>query len=431
MKKMKLFFVLTLSVFALCSFIDFTSSGPGKIYTKDDVGIGVVNPLSALDIMAQEGKDAGVLISSRGKGNAYLNLFTARPDETQSIWSGTAGSGNQGWNLMARNIDYTDPRFAGNLYLSYWDDSKQITPLSFDHKTGFLGIRNRLNPAAALDVNGDIKFNSTLLTGTDKRLNIYSNSNFDNSRSWIELWGDHEQRAGELALAGTYISLRTNSTTSGGGTERMRITSDGRFGLGTSKPLEQFQLGDKWTFHDGGSKFIGYNVHWQNSAQAHRRIADGAASQLRFESDGSLTLQTAAPGSAGESPAFKIGMTVQNNGQVGFGTDQIPNGFKLAANGKIICEELQVQLSQNWPDYVFADDYELPTLEEVSRSIKENGHLPGLPSAKEIEANGGFEIGEMQRLMMEKMEEMTLYMIDLKEKNEALQNRVNKLETRS
>ena len=97
------------------------------------------------------------------------------------------------------------------------------------------------------------------------------------------------------------------------------------------------------------------------------------------------------------------------------------------AHDAAICEELRVKLSQNWPDYVFAEDYELMSLEEVEQSIKENGHLPGIPSAAEVEKEGGIEVGEMQRLMLEKMEEMTLHLIELKKENEQLRKELQEL----
>lgn len=111
----------------------------------------------------------------------------------------------------------------------------------------------------------------------------------------------------------------------------------------------------------------------------------------------------------------------RGGGGVRIGAKNIPAGYKLSVDGKVICEELKVQLSQNWPDYVFQEDYDLPTLKEVAASIETLGHLPGIPSAASIEAEGGIEIGEMQRKMMEKIEELTLYMIDMSEKMEKLE----------
>jgi len=120
----------------------------------------------------------------------------------------------------------------------------------------------------------------------------------------------------------------------------------------------------------------------------------------------------------------------RKEGNVGIGTVQIPVGYKLAVAGKMIAEEVKVQLKANWPDYVFTKDYSLPTLKEVENHIKEKGHLPNIPSAKEVEANKGIELGEMNRKLLEKVEELTLYTIQqekqLKKQSEEL-NELKKL----
>ena len=120
---------------------------------------------------------------------------------------------------------------------------------------------------------------------------------------------------------------------------------------------------------------------------------------------------------------------------VGVGTSSIASGYKFAVRGKAICEELKVQLYANWPDYVFAKNYTLPSLQNVEAHIQEKGHLPNMPSAKNIEAEKGFEVGEMTRLQQEKIEELYLYIIQmnkeleaLKAQNQQLNAKINALE---
>ena len=107
--------------------------------------------------------------------------------------------------------------------------------------------------------------------------------------------------------------------------------------------------------------------------------------------------------------------------QVTIGTSiAVPGTYKLGVGGRIICEELKVKLqSAGWPDYVFANNYKLKPLEEVENFIKINKHLPNIPSAQVIDKEG-LEVGEMQRRMMEKIEELTLYVIDLKKEIDIL-----------
>jgi hypothetical protein len=92
-----------------------------------------------------------------------------------------------------------------------------------------------------------------------------------------------------------------------------------------------------------------------------------------------------------------------------------PTGYSFSVNGKAICEELKIQ-ANNWPDYVFHHDYKLESLGELREYIKENNHLPDILRQLMWKKNG-IEIGEMQKRMMEKIEEPTLYVLQLEEKN--------------
>lgn len=112
-------------------------------------------------------------------------------------------------------------------------------------------------------------------------------------------------------------------------------------------------------------------------------------------------------------------MRMAANGNVTIGTSLIPTAYKLAVGGKIIAEELKVQLQAQWPDYVFNKDYKLPTLSEVEKHIQKNGHLVNVPSACEIETNG-FEVGNMAKIQQEKIEELTLYLIQQNKEIEEL-----------
>lgn len=96
-------------------------------------------------------------------------------------------------------------------------------------------------------------------------------------------------------------------------------------------------------------------------------------------------------------------------------------GYKLAVAGKTITEEVKVALIENWPDYVFGDSHELRTLNEVENFIAKNKHLPEIPSETEVTENG-INLGEMDSKLLKKIEELTLYMIEINK-------RVNQLET--
>ncbi len=156
-----------------------------------------------------------------------------------------------------------------------------------------------------------------------------------------------------------------------------------------------------------------------------------------------IGIRTNAP-----DPAFDVdikgstradgGLTVSNHAVIGatlrIGSTPVPAGYRLSVDGNVICEELRVLLSPSWPDYVFAGDYHLMPLEEVEASIQQQGRLPGVPSAEVIDKEG-LPVGAITANQQEKIEEAFLHLIelnkqmkDLREENERLKARLEKLE---
>jgi hypothetical protein len=104
-------------------------------------------------------------------------------------------------------------------------------------------------------------------------------------------------------------------------------------------------------------------------------------------------------------------------GNVGIGTVDNVNWqlatstYKLAVNGSAVATSMTVKLNANWPDYVFKKDYQLASLEEVKTYIDQNHHLPEMPSEEQV-AKDGLNLGEMNKLLVKKVEELTLYLIE-------------------
>lgn len=117
---------------------------------------------------------------------------------------------------------------------------------------------------------------------------------------------------------------------------------------------------------------------------------------------------------------------------MGIGTRHIPTGYKLAVDGNVIAEQVRVELSDGsgaWPDFVFDPNYNLMPLADLASYLKKNKHLPDVPSADEI-ALDGINLGEMDRVLLQKIEELTLHMIHLSEQNNELKKEVDKLKKR-
>lgn len=186
-----------------------------------------------------------------------------------------------------------------------------------------------------------------------------------------------------------------------GANERMRIDGDGLVGIGTSNPAYQLDVrGDRIRLKENETN------HWV----AFR--TDGIAVDLGF---GNTNLYV-TPQNEGEKifldPFEKSGVTI--------GTTDLPDGYSLAVDGSVICEGLSVLMSSDWPDYVFEEGYELRSLAELEAFIEENGHLPNVPPANTIKEHG-LDVAEVQLKMMEKIEELTLYILQQEQRIQELE----------
>ena len=157
-----------------------------------------------------------------------------------------------------------------------------------------------------------------------------------------------------------------------------------------------------------GQAGFGATVEFYSNATALGDIYATPEKELKFRTNGTT-----------------LAMTIDENQNVGIGT-AAPQS-KLAVDGKIIAEEVQVEMSGNWPDDVFAADYNLMPLSALAAYIAANGHLPEVPSAEDVAADG-LSLGASQALLLKKIEELTLHMIEMQKVNELLIKRVATLE---
>ncbi|NML21090.1 hypothetical protein HHL16_09410 [Pseudoflavitalea sp. G-6-1-2] len=112
-------------------------------------------------------------------------------------------------------------------------------------------------------------------------------------------------------------------------------------------------------------------------------------------------------------------MRISSNGSVGIGTTQIATGYKLYVEGNIRARKVRVDNS-TWPDYVFEKEYALMPLSELEQFIQQNRHLPGVPTAAEVHKEG-VDLGSNAAIALKKIEELTLYTIDLQKQVESHQ----------
>lgn len=142
------------------------------------------------------------------------------------------------------------------------------------------------------------------------------------------------------------------------------------------------------------------------------RQGSGYYAPLLFKSNGDIIL-------AGAQNA--------TNGNVGIGTNDT-KGYKLAVNGDAIFTRIKVKAYTAWPDFVFAPDYDLPALSDVDAFIKQHKHLPDMPSEKEVKEQGQ-DLGEMNRKLLQKVEELTLYILKQDEQLKRHEQEILKLKS--
>ncbi len=194
----------------------------------------------------------------------------------------------------------------------------------------------------------------------------------------------------------------------------------------TGKAIIRLNGGDRLTVAPDGNVGIA-----NNDPITRLHIASGQDAGLANTQNGFVMLGAAAGANvvidnneiiARNNGAISTLFMQNNGGTVQIGSTAVPTGYVLSVAGKAICTELRVQLTGAWPDYVFDEKYKLPDFNALRNYIKVNKHLPNIPAAKDIEKSG-MEVGDMQRRMMEKLEELTLYVLELEKKVSDLEKR--------
>lgn len=184
------------------------------------------------------------------------------------------------------------------------------------------------------------------------------------------------------------------------------VADDANIGIGIARPLSRLHV------HNGPLRLS----HVAENPELHFYKGNSYNGFIQLSGSAGENFRMGVP--SGRPGEFIIRMGgadrvfVNREGIVRIGNRQA-NGYLLNVDGKIICTELRVALADNWPDYVFEDNYQLMSLEEVEDHIKTRKHLPNIPSAKKLDESG-LHLGEMQRLQMEKIEELYLHLIALK-----------------
>lgn len=340
-----------------------------------NVGIGVNPPAFKLDIDGRIRIRTGTIGSISTSSGIWMEdyrtgtnrVFFGMQDSIHAGFYG-GGAGDVGWDF---NFNATN----GNI------------GIGADNPTDKLHIKGatRIDPAGA--------FGGALLK-------MYAANSFDNS--FVYFYPDFASTSPRAVVGysggSDYLLLNC-------GVGNLFLKDEG-LGISNASPLTKLHIttGQDAGLSAASNGFImlgtqtGSNIIFDNNEIMARN--NGSTAELTFQNDG---------------------------GTVRIGNVAVPAGYLFAVKGKIISEEVRVQLNGNWPDYVFNKNYKLKPLAEVEQFVNQNSHLPGIPAAAEIEKNG-ILVGDLQKRMVEKMEELTLYVIQLDKENRELKKAVAELQ---
>ncbi|WP_298312272.1 hypothetical protein [uncultured Aquimarina sp.] len=397
----------------------FFNKGTGHLMTLNpsgNLGIGTTNPGAKLDILSNTGQTESLMrfkisdapsdylqiANSTGSANQFIPLIKGYHETDNryslSIMGSTSDAMDNGSNALinfnarrSNSVVQTRPLFVWTNY-----DQKMMTMSA----NGNLGIGTS-NPQERFQIGNTYAFHD----GGHKVIGfLYKPS------GGVDL--DPLQYSSEIRfdpVNGNFF-LGTSNTITTGPTARLSINKTGNVGIGTTNPLAKLDVrGVIKTSHSDG-RYV--NLFTSGDGNSYINITGGSAtSRFGFQVDGSSK------------------MSIMKNGNVGIGTADT-KGFKLGVKGKIAAEEVKVALYNAWPDYVFESDYNLPTLQQVENHIVEKGHLENIPSAAAV-AENGIQLGEMNAKLLQKIEELTLYMIEQNKTTETLIKEVEALKQKN
>ena len=376
--------------------------------TNGNVGIGTISPQVKLDV----GGDARVSNSFLVGGNTQVNGALILPNAVISSFTSNIDpcAANQLY-LTDNNVVVAIP---DSIVAAAFDSLGCTTNISTAPTLTWRTIGNNATAGSFIGTinNQDLRFR----TNNQQRMVIKTDGNIGvgttNPQAKLQIVHQHTairfERSGYKTYdirqsAGNSLSfVKVDNPTPGAQNPIVLYLADtGNVGINTgTSPLAKLHVNGNVMASDVGVAYIGFS---STSLQT-------PPSSLYGNGERGLYLHN------GVNDGWNFIKCVTSTG----------DKFMVKGNGTVYAKEYRATMT-NFPDYVFDEKYKLRSIKEVEEYVKKHKHLPGIPSAKEAESEEGVNIGELQRKMLEKMEEMMLYIIGLKNENEALKTEVTKL----
>jgi hypothetical protein len=401
---------------ALLGFINFAfaqnNSNPWP--TNGNVGIGTTTPAEQLEVT---NPTTGAIRISSQKSQILANDVIGK----LNFYKVDASTGGAGVVNAIQSRAY-DLGGSFDMDMITGSVSAPVTAMTF-HYNGNIGIGTN-NPFALLHLNGinaitNSRGNAFISTTDVAAIDAGGQLSFGGSFTgttqtyWAGIAGRKED-----ATDGSYAGYLQFSTRKHGNNalERMRLTSDGNLGIGTPSPGLKTHI-------NGITGFPATTGTAQTGVLRLQGLSSNAVLDFGVNGVSGAYLQSTNQTALNANYPLLLN---PNGGGVSIGTTDMPAGHQLAVNGSIIASSVTVKVKTAWPDYVFKQNYKLPTLTEVKDYIDQNHHLPDMPSEKEVMANG-LNLGEMNKVLTKKVEELTLYLIEQNKRIDEQQKQINLL----
>jgi hypothetical protein len=387
----KLFSLLAILFASQLSYAQWTSAS-GNTTTTDKVGIGTASPVTTLDVSGSNTNNPTVINRNTSYGST-----DATGTSSLGFYFTDHGAAKIEASKIAVNI--TDLKLYGEYGFNVPSPIMTLRPTGLTLGNVGIGTTTPLSGGAAaswLTLNGTSSYSGGV---------VYSINGTAKGFSYIDNDGLFTQQA--ISSGQKFV---VNGTTTA-----MTMLSSGNIGIGTTSPNGKLNIFDPTA---------------GNSLIVLSRATNPAVKALDITLDSDNTVFTTANADLNFKTNFNGGATLSTmylnyQGNVAIGTTD-PQGHKLAVNGDIIATKITVKPYGNWPDYVFKPTYNLPSLSEVKTYIDQNHHLPDIPSAATVEKDGQ-DIGEMNKLLLKKVEELTLYLIEEQKQNKQQQVELDSL----
>lgn len=366
------------------------------------VGVGTMNPQGHVDLETGSSPTDALFVKASPTVDNQGGIIHHQGDGNTFAWQEVAqNSGDfEGTDMLRFNyVDRLNP------------SSIQTGDVLVMTSLGYVGIGTD-DPMGRLDVRSGSAVGDALYVKSHNTAPLQGGIIHHQGSTYA--WNEVPQSTGSTdgALIFNYVEKNNPSQIEQPNVLVLRANAnsafEGRIGMGTDNPQSHLHI------VDGALNLTGTSSNNEGERFLIDAESNKVSGMLKVKTDNGDILYVRGVDGQSNGLQGKVAINVAN------AQSNLPGEHSLYVAGSIITEEVYVKLQADWPDFVFKKEYGLRSIEEMQQFIAENGHLPEIPSAQEVEETG-IATGEIIRAQMQKIEELSLYVIELNERIKELE----------